>query len=533
MVDQLIDVIEPVHVGATGDITPEARAALEEMRELNGKTSAFQDTAIAGRIKDTTSLTFQALDKWRPAVNVLDYGADNTGMSDCSPLLNQLCADPDVSGLYFPAGNYRLDNMLDCHGTHITAERGARIFAGSSMSLMVRAGGSKGSGLYPRWRLSGGIWDGNGLASDVISAGFGDVSNVEVRGGLGAQLSCGHACRVHGAYLVGEAKAGTTGLRTDFDGQYSDITVWCCETGVDTHGYNQFTDLYVWGGHWQDNMETVGIRCADDTIFAFNGMYLDTLVHGFHGTGTGRPTINGSNLFAYNNGSDINNKNVNMFLFDLPFASRVNIDGLRIDGTRTLAYSKRNIRSLVRVTSMNNDIVDGIKYLISSDNRAMNEFTPIATLSIPDGRALRLFATDSSAISTFDIMNQYGDVAWTECGVNNSFEHASYSRYTSRAPLYWHDDGNGVASVWLLNSTGKTLNGSIYLRIHNGQRPDPHLYVSSLSPTLGDLPAGSVKFNVAHPIETKDTTMTTSIGGGLSLPALTRHAATIDWTVAA
>lgn len=62
MTDELIDIIEPIHPGPMGDITPEARKALAEMRSLHGSTTALQDQAIAGRINDSGSLTRAALD---------------------------------------------------------------------------------------------------------------------------------------------------------------------------------------------------------------------------------------------------------------------------------------------------------------------------------------------------------------------------------------------------------------------------------------------------------------------------------------
>lgn len=61
MTDQIIDVIEPIHPGPMGDLTPEARAALEEMRELRGNTKAFQDAAVSNIIADASSLTMTAL----------------------------------------------------------------------------------------------------------------------------------------------------------------------------------------------------------------------------------------------------------------------------------------------------------------------------------------------------------------------------------------------------------------------------------------------------------------------------------------
>ena len=57
MVDQIVEVPELIWPGATGDITPEARAALAEMRDLHGATKAFQDKAMSELVGDPGSLT--------------------------------------------------------------------------------------------------------------------------------------------------------------------------------------------------------------------------------------------------------------------------------------------------------------------------------------------------------------------------------------------------------------------------------------------------------------------------------------------
>ena len=59
MVDQIVEVPELIWPGATGDITPEARAALAEMRDLHGATKAFQDKAMSELVGDPGSLLSQ------------------------------------------------------------------------------------------------------------------------------------------------------------------------------------------------------------------------------------------------------------------------------------------------------------------------------------------------------------------------------------------------------------------------------------------------------------------------------------------
>lgn len=61
MVDQIVEVPELIWPGATGDITPEARSALEQMRELHGGTKAFQDAAVSNIIADASSQTMLPL----------------------------------------------------------------------------------------------------------------------------------------------------------------------------------------------------------------------------------------------------------------------------------------------------------------------------------------------------------------------------------------------------------------------------------------------------------------------------------------
>lgn len=51
-------------------------------------------------------------------VNILNFGADNTGNNDCSEaLVNALASNPNCT-VFFPCGTYKFDNAINISGTH-------------------------------------------------------------------------------------------------------------------------------------------------------------------------------------------------------------------------------------------------------------------------------------------------------------------------------------------------------------------------------------------------------------------------------
>lgn len=114
MVDQIVEVPELIWPGATGSITPEARAALEEMRELSGEKKAFQDKAVSNLVSEPSSLSRLAVESY--AVNglrsVRTYGAKGDGTTDDTDAFAKAIEDGGCRILYIPAGTYRLAGTL-------------------------------------------------------------------------------------------------------------------------------------------------------------------------------------------------------------------------------------------------------------------------------------------------------------------------------------------------------------------------------------------------------------------------------------
>lgn len=59
-------------------------------------------------------------------INVLDYGADNTGGTNCSPIFNQILSDFPTQkiNVYFPAGTYLFNNILNLRSQMIVSGAG-------------------------------------------------------------------------------------------------------------------------------------------------------------------------------------------------------------------------------------------------------------------------------------------------------------------------------------------------------------------------------------------------------------------------
>ena len=98
--------------GAQGELTVDTdknALVLHDGATVGGIEVANSDVTSTG------STTARSLaDRFADVVNVLDYGADNTGVECSAAVLSAWSAISNTNGtLYFPPGIYRLDNLLD------------------------------------------------------------------------------------------------------------------------------------------------------------------------------------------------------------------------------------------------------------------------------------------------------------------------------------------------------------------------------------------------------------------------------------
>lgn len=287
--DQIIDKRTVAIPGPIGKPDPQGNQGIP------GVTAVPADEAVAAYISTADTKTASALTTWRPPVNVVDAGVDNTGQKDVSAAIQAL-ADTSVAGLYFPAGIYLVSKSIDLpYNTtvpwQIQMEPGAIIRATAAMEQVFNLGVENQSGSINELQtVHGGIIDCNYSASAAIrtsskitSVVFSDVTIIntldygiyqerpDVSFSLDSRYTNVRVNYVHGPSAQGADSDTVAFYLGGSDVQMSDIYVSRVQVGIAAEGFFQISNshLFTWGS----TPPTVGIRAAGG-IHATN-LYLD------------------------------------------------------------------------------------------------------------------------------------------------------------------------------------------------------------------------------------------------------------------
>lgn len=472
MTDQIVDNAQVFLPG------PEGPQGKRGERGLPGVNAVPADQAVASYARAADSALRQALESWRPAAGtVTDLGVDNTGGTDAAARINTLAATA-TGGLYFPAGEYRLEQPIQAKGISIVAHPGARFVAARAMTSMLSMTGP-GFGPDPVHQyISGGLWDGAGLAERCITAAIDNTLVVEGVSAKGATQVLLDVTKCHGAtvrtvYLDGLDR-DVTGIDASSDSQFTAVKIMRCLVGVKTRAFNSFADLYIWGGTKQAGRHTVGIQYMDNGAVTLTDSYLDTLGSGVQCPFDGG-VLAGSGLFWYANGQD--GKDVDLTLLDTTWQFTFNVSGVIMDGSKKYAFSSKAIGrpfDLPFWSIRNFSLVSDPEHVLNISNRSACRPVPVTaggSITIPAQGAVPILRTKAKwGALFFKVRTAMGDYQGEYCTSNNgSWLQARVVSETSNANLTVvvdkTPDSTGYSTVYVRTKNGASLKALILVEL--------------------------------------------------------------------
>lgn len=240
----------------------------------------------------------------------VDQQAADSGYAGVSDKINELLAKYD---LYFPSGTYHLNKPIMTQGHSITCDDGAFFIADKTMDYMcdVNVTGRPAT-------ISGGIWDGNDNANSALivhtensQSNKAIISDMYIRNALGYAISAPnyHLLRVRNVIIDGtmNQQAGRGGIDLNYDCFVDNVTVFACQYGFKSRGYNQFSNCYYWAGTSFANQDgsnrwpTSMFIGTSDCIFDINNVYADCPTYVFDLNG--KTSVIG-NMYWYSNSND-------------------------------------------------------------------------------------------------------------------------------------------------------------------------------------------------------------------------------------
>lgn len=212
--------------------------------------------------------------------NAVLFGVDNTGATDASATIQTLWNKHKK--LYFPAGTYKISMPITLAGEgYWVAHKGAHFVADNADNVLTLKG-TPGAVEPEYLYISGGIYDGNGVADKCIngvSSQYLVIDGIECVNAKTVELDtwdC-HACRVSNVNITGNH--GDFGMYCAYDAQYDNIRIWNSKVGAKIHGVSLFSNIYMWAGVYQYNPEatpTVGFDCHVETCSPImSNIYID------------------------------------------------------------------------------------------------------------------------------------------------------------------------------------------------------------------------------------------------------------------
>jgi hypothetical protein len=392
-----------------------------------------------------------------PKTNVLYYGIDNTGETDISEQIVNL--SKNVTGLYFPDGKYLINNTITINCS-LTASPGAFFFTNTNIDTMLVVHGNESRHIV----IQGGFWDGANKTNTIIKSDVGNdlvIRSVELvrAADTHLDLSEAHAAFVNDVKIDGFYK-NVTGIKTNYDSQFSNMRIFGCATEIKTQGTNMFSNVYLWGGGNQANRKTVGFSLAPGSNVIFSNLYLDSLQNGFYAESSGKNIIKGSALNVYAEPADLD-PSIQSILFNLNTNDILDISSPLYKSNRAMIFSS-NVLDSGHFGDANSffsdfaiDKFSDFNHYFSAKNtdilsKWIKPYTALYTL--PSQQAVKVATLTGDIDETINVRSIYGDIKFI--GVNAKMNIYSYGNKTNI---------NSHASLWkVVQSDGKT--SDIYLK---------------------------------------------------------------------
>lgn len=293
-----IDITDTEYWAQTGNYNAQVEQYRQDVSRYDARITTAQDSA--DKLKQ----------QLHNVHNAVLLGVDVDQAQGVSDKINELLAEYD---LYFPSGTYHLDKPIRTQGHSMTCDDGAVFVADKPMDHMcdMTITGRPAA-------ISGGIWDGKDNANSAFTIHTENeqtnkafITDMYIRNALGYAISAPdyHTLRVQNVVIDGVAKqqAGRGGIDMNFDCFIDNVTVFACQYGFRSRGYNRFSNCYYWAGtsfanqDGTNNWETSMFIGVADCIFDLNGVYADCPTYVFELNG--KTTVIG-HMYWYSNAND-------------------------------------------------------------------------------------------------------------------------------------------------------------------------------------------------------------------------------------
>lgn len=242
-----------------------------------------QDGTLAGLIN---KLLFSSLNKKiETVINVKENGCDNTGLTDCSAILNTLIADNSSATFYFPKGNYLVNATISINKTcKILFESGALINVSENIDTLFNVCETYDNYSsvfeYPTLILDNINVKANGNVKTVIKMGFtynSAIVNTKIKGftDTAVLIENGGRCNISNSLFWGINNNSKCGyMCTGYDNVLDSVTVVNCTNGfvsqndnliactawIDEHGLYK-NSIAFYNGNYSSYSE-----CVSDTM---------------------------------------------------------------------------------------------------------------------------------------------------------------------------------------------------------------------------------------------------------------------------
>lgn len=195
-------------------------------------------------------------------LNVLDIGCKNDGVTNNSPILNQILDTKENITLYFPKGDYKINNTIIMYNSNLLLDNGARIFTENELPYLVSVNpyteetGKYKYGVSIKNFIKGGCFDGCDVAYNIIGlehyTNF-TIDDVKIYNFRNRGIECAtdrnkqSTTISHGGLMVSHCLIrnwtdtgkldGTVGIDNSnaSDNKFFDNTIVNCQIGIDTN----------------------------------------------------------------------------------------------------------------------------------------------------------------------------------------------------------------------------------------------------------------------------------------------------------
>lgn len=340
--------VEPATMVRDSAASADDRTLYDQFTDSVSKTVANKMAAVDNKMNRT----------W----NAVSLGVDNTGTKNVGATINTILAYDGCPGLYFPAGTYNIESPIDCKAKQsIDAAAGARFVAVSAIDHIIAVD----DGQWPDKRgvittIQGGVWDGNDLATDgIVLNGSGNqiiVNNLSILQCKGTHLKCNaHAPFVDHVLINSHGQSDSVGVEASYDAQFNSVKIFECVTGIKNHGFNQYSDVYIYsgGGSFQADNVTHGFVCTENANIMMHNVYLDCCQYGIYSPDNAID-IFGDGLYYYANPGDTPVDSVpKMYALRLTWDSQFNVTNFACKPTRPVYFSYGNFTADVDIKPNN------------------------------------------------------------------------------------------------------------------------------------------------------------------------------------